>query len=298
MLKVENISRKFGDVEAVKSLSFQLDEGRILGVIGQNGSGKTTIFRMILDLIAKTTGKVYWKGNLLTNAMQDQVGYLPEERGLYDKAGIEEQLVFFAELKGVPKVEAKKRVHELMERFKVKGKAKDRLKSLSKGNAQKIQLIATIIHEPKLLILDEPFSGLDPVNATLMEEAILDLKSKGSTILFSSHDMSNVEGISDDLLMVHYGEKIFNGTLQNVKESYGRVRLTVEGTPLSQQELEALPGVEWVKKQGVGYLIRLKEDHYGPELYPVITKGEYIPVYSQGYLTLDDIFKSEVASHE
>ena len=197
LLEVNNLVKTFGELRAVDGVSFKIEPGQIMGMIGQNGSGNTTVFRMILDFLTpEEGGKVLWEEQELGKRLYDIVGYLPEERGLYEKLTIEQQILYFARLRGMNRNETLKKIDYWMERFAVKGKRSDKVKTLSKGNQQKVQLIATLIHEPQLVILDEPFSGLDPVNSDLLMQGILDLKSKGSSIIFSSHNMNNVEEIT------------------------------------------------------------------------------------------------------
>lgn len=192
MLEVKDLVKTFGNYTAVDHVSFQIPDGKIMGLIGQNGAGKTTTFRLILDFLTQDQGEVLWNGHHLGEKDYDVIGYLPEERGLYPKVTIQDQLLYFAELRGKSRKEIEPKIDFWMEKFQVKGKKTDKVKSLSKGNQQKVQLIATLIHEPKLIILDEPFSGLDPVNAELLKDGILELKKHGSCVIFSSHNMDNV----------------------------------------------------------------------------------------------------------
>lgn len=177
MLEVTNLVKTFGDLRAVDDVSFNIESGSIMGIIGQNGSGKTTIFRMILDFLTpEENGKVFWNGKEMGKELYNIVGYLPEERGLYEKLTVEQQILYFGRLRGMDAKDIKDKIDVWMEKFAVKGKRSDKVKTLSKGNQQKVQLISTLIHEPKLVILDEPFSGLDPVNSDLLMQGILDLK--------------------------------------------------------------------------------------------------------------------------
>uniref|UniRef100_UPI00258D6C31 ABC transporter ATP-binding protein n=1 Tax=uncultured Enterococcus sp. TaxID=167972 RepID=UPI00258D6C31 len=206
MLKVTHLSKSFGSYKALDDMSFTIEDGKILGLIGQNGAGKTTTFRLILDFLSKGSGDVLWNGHVLSGKDYNTIGYLPEERGLYPKVTIENQLLFFASLRGKSKQEISPKIDEWMDKFQVKGKKTDKVKTLSKGNQQKVQLISTLIHEPKLVILDEPFSGLDPVNAELLKNGIIELKEKGSCVIFSSHNMDNVETVSYTHLRAHETE--------------------------------------------------------------------------------------------
>ena len=273
-----------------------------MGIIGQNGSGKTTIFRMILNFLNLEPGaSIEWQGQPMSSQVYDTVGYLPEERGLYDKMTIADQIVFFAELRGMKKAQVLEKIDYWMEKFDVRGKRSDKIKSLSKGNQQKVQLIATLIHEPKLMILDEPFSGLDPVNADLLKQGILELKAKGSSIIFSSHNMNNVEEICDHLVMIHYGKQVLSGTVDEVKESFGRTRIFLESPDWNQAQLQALPGVEKVRHlSGHRYHLILSDESAGHAIFDAVTQGKYIAQFSQQPPTLDEIFKLkvEVSDHE
>lgn len=302
MLTVSNLVKSFGDLRAVDGVSFEIEDGIILGMIGQNGSGKTTIFRMILDFLTpEEGGKVNWNGEKLGNNLYDIIGYLPEERGLYETMTIEQQITYFAQLRGMQKDDIDNRIDEWMKKFDVKGTRTDKIKTLSKGNQQKVQLIATLIHEPKLVILDEPFSGLDPVNAELLEQGILDLKEKGSAIIFSSHNMNNVEEICDKLVMIHHGKQLLYGEINEVRESFGRTFIYIETPDWTLEELKELEGVIDVKETRKNqYTLKLEDASYGEPLFKTISKGEYLPKFSQQPPTLEEIFKMKAgeAIHE
>lgn len=301
MLEVKHLRKTFGDLVAVDDVSFTIEPGTIMGIIGQNGSGKTTIFRMILDFLTpEGNGEVLWNGVTLTDKVYNTVGYLPEERGLYEKMTIEQQIVYFAELRGMKKADIIDKIDEWMVRFNVKGKRTDKIKSLSKGNQQKVQLIATLIHEPKLVILDEPFSGLDPVNADFLKKGIVDLKDKGSCVIFSSHNMNNVEEICDKLVMIHNGKQVLYGGIEEVRQSFGRTKLLIETPDWTEQQLATLEGVKAVKHHYAHqYLLELADETYGKAIFDQVTKGNYVPVFYQQAPTLEEIFKLKAGeSHE
>lgn len=301
MLEVKHLRKTFGDLVAVDDVSFTIEPGTIMGIIGQNGSGKTTIFRMILDFLTpEGNGEVLWNGVTLTDKVYNTVGYLPEERGLYEKMTIEQQIVYFAELRGMKKSDIIDKIDEWMERFNVKGKRTDKIKSLSKGNQQKVQLIATLIHEPKLVILDEPFSGLDPVNADFLKKGIVALKDKGSCVIFSSHNMNNVEEICDKLVMIHNGKQVLYGGIEEVRQSFGRTKLLIETPDWTEQQLATLEGVKAVKHHYAHqYLLELADETYGKAIFDQVTKGNYVPVFYQQAPTLEEIFKLKAGeSHE
>ena len=291
MLQVMNLQKSFGSLRAVDDVSFTIEEGQILGMIGQNGSGKTTTFRLILDFLTPEKGSVLWNGQALSPKDYNSIGYLPEERGLYPKITIEQQILYFAKLRGKTKEEIAPVIDQWLERFKVKGKKTDKIKSLSKGNQQKVQLITTLIHEPKLVILDEPFSGLDPVNAELLKNAIIDLKAKGTCVIFSSHDMDNVEEICDSLIMLRDGTPVLSGKVNEIRQSFGRTKLVISPV-LPIETLLTIDGVESVKERKDGdYLVKLSDASVGQKIFDEYLAGHYTPVFNQQPPTLEEIFK-------
>ncbi|MBQ0837594.1 ABC transporter ATP-binding protein [Lactiplantibacillus pentosus] len=292
MLSITHIHKRFGDVQALNDVTFDVHDGEIVGLIGQNGAGKSTTFHSILNFLS-FEGQITWNGQPLTAADYDQIGYLPEERSLMSKLTITQQIVYLARLKNQPAKVIKPKIASWMARFAVKGQPTDKIDKLSKGNQQKVQLICTLIHEPKLIILDEPFSGLDPVNADLLKQAILDAKQRGAAIIFSSHDMSNVEAICDSLVMLRNGETVLKGTIDDVRAQFGRTRLFLT-TDWSADQLAALPGVIGVSKQGARrYRLELASADVGPSLFDQVTGGHYIEEFSQQPPTLDEIFRTE-----
>lgn len=296
MLEVHSLVKKFGDYTAVDRLSFEIQPGSILGLIGQNGAGKTTTFRLILDFIQADEGKVLWNGQVIGEKDYNIIGYLPEERGLYPKLTIEEQLLFFAELRGKSRKEIAPQIDDWLERFQVKGKKTDKVQTLSKGNQQKVQLIATLIHQPKLVILDEPFSGLDPVNAQIMKNAIIQLRQANACVIFSSHNMDNVEQICDQLIMLKNGKTVLKGNVQEIRESFGRSRLYLEGD-YSSYHFEEMPGVEKVEVRSAHLtVLHLSDPEIGKEIFRVVTKDGYIPMFNQQPPTLEEIFKMKAGA--
>ncbi len=293
ILHISKLDKYFDNLHALNDVNFDAKDGRILGLIGQNGAGKSTTFHSILDFI-KYNGEITWNGNPINEKTFDEIGYLPEERSLMEKATVQQQIVYFAKLKNRKANWTKPRIKNWMKKFDVKGDLNSKLKSLSKGNQQKIQLICTLIHEPKLIILDEPFSGLDPVNADLLKQSILEAKANGATIIFSSHNMNNVEEICDDLVMLRNGEVVLNGSVQAVRNQFGKNELYVT-TPMPKEELRQLPGVETVfVRDNEKYKLKLSNPDAGVELFKLISKGEYIEEFSQQPPSLDEIFREKV----
>ncbi|MBA1393090.1 ABC transporter ATP-binding protein [Lactobacillus sp. XV13L] len=298
MLQVDHLSKKFGSLQALQDVSFTIQPGQIMGLIGQNGAGKTTTFHSILNFL-HYQGQITWENRPITETTFNAIGYLPEERSLMPKMTIEEQIVYLARLKGCVTKEIKPKIDEWLERFEVKGKKTDKIKTLSKGNQQKVQLICTLIHNPKLIILDEPFSGLDPVNADLLKQAIMTARDQGAAIIFSSHDMTNVEEICDTLLMLKDGQVVLSGDLETVRDSFGKTEIYVK-TAKTQAEFAALPHVLQVKKLPYGrYLLRIDKEQSGPEVFDALTQGQYIEEFRQQPPTLDEIFRMKVGEqHE
>jgi ABC-2 type transport system ATP-binding protein len=220
VLKLDNVAKRYGDFAAVDGLSFHVSRGEIFGFLGPNGAGKTTTLRMILDIIRPTAGSIEILGSSSAIPVRRRIGYLPEERGLYRKMRAAETIAYFAELRGVPGAEARKKASELLERFGLKDFARARNEQLSKGMAQKVQLLSTIAHDPEFLILDEPFSGLDPINQHTLEELIRDLKAKGKTIIFSTHVMQHAERLCDRFLIIAKGAKRFLGDIHEARAAY------------------------------------------------------------------------------
>jgi ABC-2 type transport system ATP-binding protein len=222
VVELSNVTKRFDEFTAVENLSFTVRQGTIFGFLGPNGAGKTTSIRMIVNITAPDDGEIKVLGEHVSAATQQRIGYLPEERGLYKKMKIGDQLVFFANLKGVESREAAKRADYWLERLEIADWKNKTPVEMSKGMQQKVQLIATILHEPEFLIFDEPFSGLDPVSADLLKQVILELKQKGKTIIFSTHQMEQVEQMCDDICLIDHAKKVLGGSLKEVKRSFGR----------------------------------------------------------------------------
>ncbi|MBS9338742.1 ABC transporter ATP-binding protein [Fructobacillus sp. M2-14] len=297
MITVSHVNKSFGDHQAVSDLNFTIEPGEVLGLIGQNGAGKTTTFRMILNFIDADSGEITWDGHPITQEQKQKIGFLPEERGLYQKESIESQVLYLAQLHGMNKEDAKAELTDWMNKLQVVGKKSDLVQTLSKGNAQKIQMILALIFKPKFIILDEPFSGLDPVNASIFMDVIKELKKQGAMIIFSSHNMDNVTEISDKLVMLKQGHTVLQGPLQEIRESFGRTRLFVEAPDFTAADFLDMEGVTKVEARGAGYLLYLTEEAAGHAIFDKVTANGYIPAFSQQPPTLGEIFRTEVATH-
>jgi len=230
-LVLDHVSKSFGEFAAVSDLSLEVRPGRVFGLIGPNGAGKTTTIRMIVNITVPDSGRIELFGQQMNTALQDRIGYLPEERGLYKRMKVGEQLRFFAELKDLRGKEAEARIDSWLERLQLTAWKEKRTKELSKGMQQKVQFITSVIHNPDLVILDEPFSGLDPVNVELMKETILEQKAAGKTIILSTHQMEIAEKLCDDVCMINKSHKVLDGKLREIRRSFSRnaVALQFEG---------------------------------------------------------------------
>lgn len=295
-LKIDKVRKSFGDKIAVDNLNMVVKPGEVMGLIGQNGAGKTTTFRMILNFISADQGKITWQDGPITQEIKQKIGFLPEERGLYQKMTVEDQILYFAELHGMKRADARIKLQDWMKRLEVVGKPTDKVQTLSKGNAQKIQFIATLIHEPEFLILDEPFTGLDPVNTELLRNEIKRSRDKGAAVIFSNHNMSDVELLSDHLLMLKGGQTIFNGTVEAIRASYGRTRIYLE-SDLPNEELSVITGVESIEKRGSGRSIKISEAEVGREIFQKVAKDGYVQAFVQSPPSLDEIFRMEAAEN-
>lgn len=297
MLSIQHISKVFGPFKALNDISFDVPQGQILGLIGQNGAGKSTTFHSILNFI-HYEGQIQWQGHAITATDFDQIGYLPEERSLMTKLTIEQQILYLARLKGQSAKIIRPQIDDWLARFAVKGTRRSKIKDLSKGNQQKVQLICTLIHHPQLLILDEPFSGLDPVNADLLKQAILTAKQAGAAIIFSSHDMENVTALCDQLVMLRKGNIVLHGTLEDVRNQFGKTELYVT-TDWTSERLATLPHVTQVTSRHANhYLLHLDDANAGPAIFDALTQGHYIEEFSQQPPTLDEIFRLKVGEDQ
>jgi len=230
-LEIENISKRFGDFYAVKNLSFKILKGSIYGLLGPNGAGKTTTIRMVMNIIIPDEGAIKILDGKMDEGMKQRVGYLPEDRGFYPKMKVGEILLFLADLKGLKRQEARKRIDFWLERFDLADWKQKKVEELSRGMQQKLQFIATVIHQPEIIILDEPFGGLDPINTKLLKDIMLEMRGKGGTIIFSTHRMEQIEMICDNICLINKAESVLEGNLNQIKKQYGKntVVLDYEG---------------------------------------------------------------------
>jgi ABC-2 type transport system ATP-binding protein len=228
VIEVENISKSFGDTLAVREVSFEVSKGRIFGLLGPNGAGKTTAIRIINHILIADSGSVTINGLKVSPKTQSMIGYMPEERGLYKKMRVGEQLIYLAQLKGLNRAEAEQKTRYWLKRFEATDWYNKEVGELSKGMSQKIQFIATIAHDPDIYIFDEPFSGLDPINSEMLKEIVIDLREEGNTVLFSTHRMEQVEQMCDDICLFNNGKAVLKGNLREIKQKFGKNTVNIE----------------------------------------------------------------------
>ena len=297
MLEVKNIVKKYGTNTAVNNLSFTVDDGEIFGLLGENGAGKTTTFRIIMGLLEPNSGNVLLNHEKIDYSKTDKIGFVTEERSLLTKLSVQEQIEFYATLKGMEKQEIDKRLDQWFEKFEITSYKNRKIKELSKGNQQKIQFISAVIHEPKLLILDEPFTGLDPINVKLMKEAIIDLKNKGCSIIFSSHQMEYIEDFCEKLVILVKGKPILEGNLKDIKESYAKKNILIKGD-IDTDEIKKIKGVISVGLEKGEYVVKIENIDVASKVFDRI-KNNNITKYDVEELSLNEIFIESVGGiHE
>lgn len=297
-LRVRNVSKRFGEFTAVDDLSFDVRAGKVFGFLGPNGAGKTTTIRMIVGITAPDDGSIELFGRRVSSETQDKIGYLPEERGLYKKMKIFEQLRYFGALKGVSLKDADARIDFWLERMNLSDWKKKKTTDLSKGMSQKIQFISTVLHDPDLLILDEPFSGLDPVNVEFMIEAVAELKARGKTIIFSTHLMETAERLCDDIILINKSRKVIGGTIREVKQSFGKnlIALRVDGGAAVLQDKSL---VAKIIENADETEIELAENADSQTLLKtLIESGARVSKFEQVEPSLNDIFIEKIAGKQ
>ncbi|MDQ3690035.1 MAG: ATP-binding cassette domain-containing protein [Chloroflexota bacterium] len=296
-LIVDSIFKRFGDVVALDGVSFSVEPGRIFGLLGANGAGKTTSMRIVLDILRADDGRVTWQGAENTTLPRRTWGYLPEERGLYPRMLVGEQLRFFAALYGVSDATARAETDDWLERFRIPDYRERKVEALSKGNQQKIQFIASILHDPDVLIMDEPFSGLDPVNVRLLKEAFLEMKQRGKTLIFSTHQMDQVEELCESIAIVDRGRVVVSGAVRDVKRAMGRqvVRLATDGNGHGTEWLEEIPGVELTTRREDYVELHVPADRDpGTILRAALERGDRVTRFEIAEPSLEEIFVEHV----
>lgn len=293
MLEVKNVTKYYGNLLAVSDLSFTAKEGEIFGLLGVNGAGKTTTFRMIMNLIEPKSGQILFDGKKIDYNLTDKIGFLTEERSLLTKLTVKEQIIHYGALKSLDKNTVLKRLKKLLKEFEIEEYLDRKINTLSKGNQQKVQFISAIINEPKLLILDEPFSGLDPINAHLFRKIILKLKDKGTIIIFSSHRMDHVEFFCEKLLILVNGKTVLEGKIDDIKKEYKIKKIIIKADVL-KKELEALDGVINVIKANDFYEVSIENESYVKNVFDYVKTKNNVLKFELKEPSLEEIFISKV----
>lgn len=292
LLSVRGVSKQFAAHKALENVSIEVPRGRIFGLLGPNGAGKTTLIRIINHITLPDTGEVWFDGKPLSQEDVAQIGYLPEERGLYRKMKVGEQALYLAQLKGLSRHEAQKRLEVWFEKFQIMPWWNKKLEELSKGMQQKIQFIITVLHEPKLLIFDEPFSGFDPLNAELLKQEMLQLRDRGATIIFSTHNMASVEEVCDDIALIHRSQVRLQGNVQDIREQNrtGEFSLTTTSGQLTEQPDQFV--ILEQRQQGALTTYRLKkqESLTNSALVQRLANEVEVRSFSEILPTMNDIF--------
>lgn len=295
-IKIQNITKSFSNHIALEDVSFTINKGAVTGLLGPNGAGKTTLIRILNQITLPDNGQILFNGNPLHRKNIENIGYLPEERGLYKKMKVGEQSIYLARLKGLSEKEAVERLHYWFQKFDIESWWNRRVEELSKGMQQKLQFIVTIIHEPDFLIFDEPFSGFDPVNSNLLKQEILELKKKGATIIISTHNMASVEEICDDIVLIDHAKKILEGKLFDIKQKFKKHLFYIELADFNQDIEEKMPS-EFIITQknklpkGIGLTLRIPVEmkaneilHYFINQSEIITFNEILPSMNEIFI--------------
>lgn len=298
LLEVNNVSKHFGDFKALNDISISVEKGTVFGLLGPNGAGKTTLIRIINQITMPDSGSVYLDGEPLKPEHIKFIGYLPEERGLYKTMKVGEQALYFAQLKGLSKKEAKTKLKYWFERLEIGSWWDKKIQELSKGMAQKIQFVITVLHDPKLLIFDEPFSGFDPINANIIKDEILRLRDEGSTIIFSTHRMESVEEMCDHIALIHKSNKILDGNLIDIKRTHKgnvfNVGLMTDNKDVTSQLLKdkfsVFPATFKSINDELQYKIKLPDDHKINDFVSYLTSLGELTHFVEEIPSVSDIF--------
>ena len=293
MLKVENVTKYYGNNLAVDDLSFTINNGEIFGLLGVNGAGKTTTFRMIMSLLEPTKGSITLNGKPVGYDVSERIGFLTEERSLLTKLTVKEQVIYYATLKGMKESDILKKLDYWLDRFGISDYKNRKIKELSKGNQQKIQFITAIIHEPDLLVLDEPFTGLDPINVELFMSVIREFKEKDKMIIFSSHRMEHVELFCEKLVILLKGKTVLSGSLKEIKKNYRKKVIRINGN-VDIDALKNCKGVIEVNVEAIDIIVKIESDEYVEDVFKIVKKGSHITKFVVEDASLNEIFVSLV----
>ncbi len=298
MLKIENITKYYGDFKAVDNLSFEVKPGEIFGLLGKNGAGKTTTFRSIMGLIDINKGKITLNDKPIDFTTTNKIGFVTEERSLLTKLTVKEQVLFYGALKEMDEDVILKELEYWLARFDIKDYCDKKIKELSKGNQQKIQFITAVINKPKLLILDEPFTGLDPINVEMLKSAVYDLKNEGCSIIFSSHQMQYIEEFCEKLVILKDGKNILSGYLNEIRQDMGHNKIMIKGRNIDISKLKEIKGVSSVEDNKTHYIININSEDTINKVFKAVSKYD-IMMFNVLEPTLHEIFIEKVgASNE
>lgn len=287
LLSIRNLGKRYADHVALSDVNLEIPKGKIFGLLGPNGAGKTSLIRIITQITGPDSGEILFDGEPLRLAHADQIGYLPEERGLYKKMKVGEQLLYLAQLKGMPKDEAIAKLKEWFIRLDIKEWWNKPVDDLSKGMQQKTQFIATVVHEPKLLILDEPFSGFDPINANMLKDEILAIKARGTTVLFSTHRMESVEELCDEIALINHAQVVLSGNKDEVQNRYKKNQFSIR----FEGELLAIPGIEIISQESTGHaILRFSEGMGTNEAIALLIQHIRLLEFKEVIPSFNDIF--------
>ena len=296
LLSLEHIVKQYDNYRASDDVSFEIPQGKIFGLLGPNGAGKTTLIRMITRILYPDSGTILFNGETLSDKHTEIIGYMPEERGLYKKMKVGEHLIYLGRLKGLSLEQAKKHVQLWLEKFDIISWQNKSIEELSKGMSQKIQFIATVLHDPQLLILDEPFSGLDPINSKLIEEEIHNMSAQGKTIIFSTHRMEQVEEICDDIVLVNKGKKILEGSVKELKQRFKENKFKVAFNDEIRADL--LNNLNVVEKKEGELVVKFAQEHRGNELLKLfVEQGVEVTSFNEELPSINEIFIRQVQSN-
>ncbi|MDU2585081.1 MAG: ATP-binding cassette domain-containing protein [Anaerococcus prevotii] len=292
MLEIKNVSKSFGRLKALDHVSFNVNKGDLFGIIGQNGAGKSTLFRCIMDFFDSYEGEILYDNKQVSKVPLEKIGFLPEERSLSPKKSVAEEIRYFASLNLMKNLDSKT-LESYFNKFEIKGSLKDKIKDLSKGNQQKVQLLASLIYKPEFVILDEPFSGLDPYNIRLLQDIIKEINESGTTIIFSSHNMENIEDMCKELVMLKNGQVVLEGSPKEIRNSYPKDKLLIECEGDISDILNDF--VITYTKDSNTYRIKLNDPNDGRKIYERLReKFDYLPVFAQTPPNLNEIFTRKV----
>ncbi len=289
MLKLENVRKTYGSLVAVDNLSFSVKNGEIFGLLGENGAGKTTTFRMIMGLLEPDKGKITLDGKKIDYKVTDKIGFVTEERSLLTKLTVKEMIEYYGVLKGMDESDIDKKLDYWLKKFEITEYKNKKIKELSKGNQQKIQFISAVINDPKLLILDEPFTGLDPINVNLLKDAVKELQKKGCSIIFSSHQMEYIEDFCEQLIILVHGRAILNGSLDEIKENYAKKNIIIKADDLDIDAIKKIKGVIDVEQKANEVVVHIEDISISKSVFDIV-KDKYVTKYVVADAPLNEIF--------